>query len=228
MSAIEKAMNIEKSKSAYTITLSRAMRSVVYSMVSPIFFWPIRKPRSQKYLNLGCGGTLIEGWCNADYFLPINNYLAGSDGLWFLNAYKKWNCNDNKWSGICSEHMFEHLTYEGTIHALRECFRTLKPGCYLRISIPDIGKCVNYYNDSNNSNDKFDRIAYGALVISNICQNYSHISVWDKTLLNDILEEIGFVDVSNVNFGEGSDSNIIKDAESRKWESFYVEAKKPL
>jgi hypothetical protein len=67
----------------------------------------------------------------------------------------------------------------------------------------------------------------GAIAISSLTQQWGHVSTWDKHLLIDILAEIGFVNVSQVDFQQGSDKSLLRDYQGRKWESLYVEAQKP-
>jgi hypothetical protein len=41
-----------------------------------------------------------------------------------------------------------------------------------------------------------------------------------------MLRDVGFINVKEVSFGEGTDERIIKDNDNRKWESLYMEAQK--
>ena len=45
--------------------------------------------------------------------------------------------------------------------------------------------------------------------------------------MTEVLKQVGFVNVSIVSFGRGSDGRLIKDGEAKAHESLYVEARKP-
>jgi len=59
-----------------------------------------------------------------------------------------------------------------------------------------------------------------------LLKNYIHLSVWDTKLLGRFLREVGFKNVQEVPFREGSDFDLLKDNKARRWESLYMEAQK--
>jgi predicted SAM-dependent methyltransferase len=180
-----------------------------------------------QYLNLGCGVTKFNGWINADYY---NFHTILAYGLdfpdWMFDATQKWKCEDNVFAGIYSEHVIEHIPYSGVVNLLNECYRTLLPGKFIRIIVPDLHKYVQFYNGEYI--DELFHFSDRTLALSNLTQNWGHVSVWDKELLCEVLTEIGFVNIKRVDFKEGSDVELLKDSENRRWESLYVEAQKPI
>ena len=70
-----------------------------------------------------------------------------------MDATKPWKCPDNYWDGIFTEHVLEHLSYKDAIFAIGECYRPLKPGAWLRISVPDIDKFIRF----EHLKDKYQR-----------------------------------------------------------------------
>ncbi len=181
-----------------------------------------------KYLNLGCGTAKFHDWVNADLY-KVDKILRGIEEWpdWMLDATKAWNCPDDFWGGIYNEHMIEHINYLGVVEVFKECYRTLQPQKWLRIVVPDLSKYIRYYNHDLPS-DRFKQFSYGAQAISELTQNWGHVSVWDEHLLRDVLREVGFINVSKVDFKVGSDPKLIKDVPGRQWESLYMEAQKPV
>jgi len=134
-------------------------------------------------------------------------------------------CPDSICDGCYSSHTLEHLYPDKAYKLLNEIYRILKPGCWLRIVLPDIKRSVDFYNGKI----KITEYTFGAEAISNCTQNWGHHSTWDEELLTYALKSVGFTNIKNVKYGEeGSDKRLIKELDSRKSESFVMEAQKPL
>jgi predicted SAM-dependent methyltransferase len=194
-----------------------------------IFFksYPPSLPENN-LLNLGCGPLLYEGWINADDYgfkrtLKESNFRPN----WRLDITRPWKCKNDFFDGIFSQHVLEHVNYSDVVFVLKECFRTLKPGCWIRISVPGFKKYLEYYQGQTDSRVSFD-VPFKVLAISALTQMHGHKSTWDDLLMCAILSEIGFCNVSPVNYLEGTDGKLIKDQEDKMDESIYFEAQKPL
>ncbi len=192
-----------------------------------------RKPKlfkDKNYLNLGCGSNIIEGYINADFF-KIFQFLKKKihQKQWQLDLRYKLNCQNDTFNGIYSEHTLEHLYPSQVKILLPELHRIIKKNAFIRISVPDIQKYIDYYN---NITDKIDierfNIKYktGCEAIRNITQNYYHCSVWDFEELKKYLETAGFRNVKKMKFNESNDNNLTIDTKERKWETLYIEAQK--
>src|SRR5260221_8652518 len=198
-----------------------------------------RPPNHSRLLNLGCGNTHFEGWVNADrlrvtyLMLQAKSVMQGKLKLpeWVLDATSRWNCPDNHWEGIFTEDVLEHLSYNDAVVALKEALRTLQPGKWIRIVLPDVRRYIQFYNakaTNGSTNSWFDeQFAYGAEAIAFLTQNQGHASVWDAQLLSAVLAEIGFSNISTVDFGSGNDQRLMMDRPGGRHESLYVEAQKP-
>ncbi len=127
---------------------------------------------------------------------------------------------------MLSEHVLEHLTPTKARNLLKEINRTLKDGAWLRLSVPDLDKYLEYCNNKDLSRDEFKKWETGAEAIRSLTQHFMHSSVWNYELLSRILEEIGFVNVRKVDFLEGTDTRLLKNKQTREWESLYIEAQK--
>jgi predicted SAM-dependent methyltransferase len=174
-------------------------------------------------LNLGCGANRYDEFVNADFFTFKSGFFLKH--FWMLDLRYKLKVSDNYWDGVYSEHTLEHLYPKQVESLLLELHRTLKPGAWLRIIVPDLAKYVNYYNGEE-SHPLFHRWHYRAQAMRNISQNHFHYSLWDAPLLTLFLKNAGFAIVLKKSFGQGSDSRLLKDSANREWESLYIEARK--
>lgn len=185
---------------------------------------------NENYLNLGCGSNYIDGYINADFFYRFKFWKK--DILkreWQLDLRYPLNCNESLFDGIFTEHTLEHLYPDDSKKLLQELYRVLKPNAFIRITVPDIEKYVNYYMDKNENNmtGEFQkRYKTGCNGIRNITQNYFHFSAWDFEELKTNLEEIGFKDIKKMEFGITQNKKLSLDLQDRSWETLYVEAKK--
>ena len=185
-------------------------------------------PRGSTLLNLGSGLSCYPGWINANCY-DLHGYATGLETWpeWLLDAGRPWRCPDDHWSGIFTEHMLEHLSYAQAVTALSEAFRTLRPGAWLRVVLPDIGRaCLVYFGTATPPSHA--AAMSGPEFISHLTQHWGHRSVWDTALLSRVLLELGFVEVSPSAFGESREPQLLKDDPRRREESFYLEARKPL
>jgi predicted SAM-dependent methyltransferase len=183
-----------------------------------------RKPplnrSSKNLLHLGCGGNEIQGWINADFF----SFKRKLD--WMLDLRYPLNCDDNVWDVVFTEHTLEHLYPDRVASLLKELYRTMKPGAWIRISVPDLQKYVSYYCHQE-VDAEFAQFRTGCEAIRTLTQGSIHLSVWDSQLLKNFLESAEFINVQEVSFGKGTDRLSIQDMESRAWETLYMEAQKP-
>jgi predicted SAM-dependent methyltransferase len=182
---------------------------------------------SPRLLNLGCGSEIYDSWINADEYAfkrTIREKAFRPD--WRLDITRPWKCEDDYWDGIFTQHVLEHVPYSAAAFVLSECFRTLKPGAWLRVSVPSIGKYIDYY-EKRNADPFFAGFPQRALAISFLTQMHLHKSAWDGELLVALLCDIGFESAREVEFGQGTDLRLVKDQDIKAPESLYVEARKP-
>ena len=189
------------------------------------------RPSKNPYLiDIGVGENYTEGWVHVDFYrsrirkfwkrMPKRRMPEVETDLRF-----PLNCPSNVADGVYSGHTLEHLYPNHAYALISEIFRILKPGCWLRINVPDLTVALDiYYGRLEKSEIKF-----GAEAIGNLTQNYLHHSVWDFELLSYALKSQGFINISQVEFGRsGTDKRLIKEEEIRRHETLVVEAQKPL
>lgn len=204
---------------------------IFYTIERRISHYILRRypPRScaPNLLNLGCGPHIYPGWVNADDYAPKRRLReCGFRPNWMLDITRPWRCVDDYWDGIFTQHVIEHLSYSEAIGVFKECRRTLKPGAWLRICVPDLATYVRYYRKEIDD-DQFFPLPHRALALSFLTQMHMHRSVWDAELMIEVLTELRFADAAAVSFGRGSDPRLIKDDQEKASESLYVEARKP-
>ena len=180
-------------------------------------------------LDLGVGQNFTNGWIHVNFFSglnPVKRLLRNKDlrePEVQMDLRYPVNCPDNSIDGIYTSHTIEHLNIDDTQKLLREIYRILKPGKWVRIIVPDLELYVRYYL---NKNDLFD-FATGCEAIGSLTQKWGHKSVYDRLFLTKILKDAGFTSINRVEYGkEGNDKRLIKEPPSRKSESLVIEAKK--
>jgi predicted SAM-dependent methyltransferase len=178
-------------------------------------------------LNLGCGPHIFPGWVNADdYGFKRGLREPAFRPNWRLDITRPWRCAANHWDGVFTEHVLEHVSYSQAIVVMRECLRTLKPGAWLRISVPDLGAYVSFYQGKA-SPPEFAGFPHPAVGVSFLTQMHLHRSAWDADLMMRILTELGFIEARCAAFGVGADPRLVRDDPDKAHESLYVEARKP-
>lgn len=162
-------------------------------------------------VDIGVGNNYTSEWIHLDFFhiryrfwKKINHKKP--EVQWDLRYPLR--CPDSICDGCYSSHTLEHLYPDKAYQLLSEIHRILKPGCWLRIVLPDLKRVVDYYNGII----KIPEYTFGAEAISNATQNWGHHSAWDEDLLTYALKNVGFTNIKKVKYGEeGSDKRLIKD-----------------
>ncbi|MDJ0798486.1 MAG: hypothetical protein QNJ51_16975 [Calothrix sp. MO_167.B12] len=189
---------------------------------------PKLKANTKNLLHLGCGRNKFDNWINADFFNGLNFLkISRNRPEWMLDLRFPLNCDDNVWDGVFTEHALEHLYPDQALQLLKELNRTMKPGVWLRVTVPDLKKYVKYYCGEE-VHEKFNKWQTGCEAIRTLTQDHGHLSLWDSELLARFLKEAEFINVKEVSFMQGTDGLLIKDKEGRSWETLYMEAQKPV
>ncbi|TRU31485.1 MAG: methyltransferase domain-containing protein [Microcystis aeruginosa Ma_QC_B_20070730_S2] len=185
------------------------------------------KKSGTQLLHLGCGKSIFNGWTNADFFSRLKPWKKCENKPdWMLDLRFPLNCDDSVWDGVFTEHTLEHLYPVQVLNLLKELNRTMKPGAWLRVTVPDLKQYIDYYCGKE-VNTTFLRWETGCEAIRSLTQNYGHLSVWDSDLLSQVLKEAGFVNIKEVSFRQGTDKRLLKDQEERAWETLYIEDQRP-
>lgn len=188
---------------------------------------------NQILLDLGVGSNYKEGWINADFYrLPRikfwKKYKERPKVDLELDLRYPLPFSDNIVEGVYSGHTLEHLELDDALSLLSEVYRVLRPGCWLRINVPDLEKYINFYFGKV-SNKEFEMYSSGCEAIHSLTQSWGHRSCWDSVYLGRTLSNSGFINVKQVAFGiEATDKRLIKEEKVREWETLVMEAQKPI
>jgi hypothetical protein len=199
-------------------------------------------------VNIGSGLTVADGWLNVDgspnalfarapeFVLrfvyrasqanrqyTVDEYVAILKNNRFIHHDVAFGMpfEDESVDYAFSSHVLEHLRKEDAELLLRDVFRALRSGGYVRTCIPDLAYAVGRYN----AGDKEGFLGYffGWPDAGSLAQ---HRYMYDYQMLKALLEKIGFVNVSRCPFREGHTPDI-GVLDNRPEETLFVEAMKP-
>jgi hypothetical protein len=222
-------MNDDNEFSVYNTAYQADVRNAVkFELKSAIgrFLFSKRPPKLEKgpqLLNLGCGVSFYPEFVNADFFKLMTRFPGPN--FWALDLRYPLKCPDNYWDGIFTEHTLEHLHPASTLALLKELYRTLRPGCWIRIVVPDVSKYVDYYCGKT-SHEKFSVWQPRGAALRSVAQNFQHMALWDAELMKDCLTRSGFSEICLRSFRDGADKRLLKDQSEREFESLYMETRK--
>jgi predicted SAM-dependent methyltransferase len=181
------------------------------------------------YLDVGCGPSLRPQNINLDYhWRPgVDICCDVANGLPLPDSYV---------AGIYSEHCLEHVSLRSMPFILREFFRVLQPGAFIRIIVPDLEIYVIRYNEFLATGEHsmpyaaddptVDGVYTPAMTFNRIMHDLGHQFIYDFPTLAKLLAAVGFATITKTKFGVGSDAALLMDAPEREIESLYVEARK--
>ncbi len=127
------------------------------------------------YLNLG-GGTYCHPLDGYQNYIAVDINLSGDGWAVKHDIRNPFPLPDNSVTRIHCEDFLEHITREEIELLLEECFRLLKPGCRMRIGVPDY----------NNPKDSL------FLQQGRDTRYPLHITLTRYSLMRDIIEQSSF------------------------------------
>jgi predicted SAM-dependent methyltransferase len=162
-----------------------------------------------KKLHIGCAWHLMPGWLNNDLY-PTRKEAVHFD------ATKTFPIPSSSFDYIFSEHMIEHLTYDGGAMMLRECYRVLKPGGVIRTSTPDLQFLIDLYKEPKSPMQaeyikvasKWDTRSAAEMdtfVINMYMRRWGHLFIYDEKVLRLTMERAGFTTIRRCNLNESSE-----------------------
>jgi len=173
-----------------------------------------------------------------------------TSGVKYMNLNKRWNSiKDGSASVVYASHLFEHIQISATRLFLQESFRALSSGGVIRLVMPDMYLLSKHYvQQYERTNEKALEEFMWALNLHREGQYpkgsfkhsiigwfqgypHQHKFMYDKNLLQKMVEEAGF---SQVRFSEFGKSEYIKDIQDVEFDkslsyahSMYMDALKP-
>ncbi len=171
-----------------------------------------------KKLHIGCGHHPLPGWLNTD--------VSPEPGVTALDATQPFPFPDGAFSRIFSEHVIEHVPFEGGAAMLRECFRVLSPGGRIRISTPSFAFLLGLLHPPLGELQRAyvawaTGLFYPAeqpsalLVVNNFVRAWGHQLIYDEPTLVALLRRAGFTDVAAFELGRSDDPEL-RDLENHE------------
>lgn len=183
-------------------------------------------------VHLGCGTRVIDGWLNVD-LLPHTSSIVGFNlrtGMPFLE--------NESIDLIYHEHFFEHLDRRSARRLLADCRRVMKPGAWMRISMPDLDRMVRRYlsgwADDEGEFREYRHALYGDQLLDTpgemlnlSMRGFEHEFVYGEKDIVRMLELNGFRNVRRMEHGVSSIEAFAGiETRSRLKEPLIVEAQK--
>ena len=183
-------------------------------------------------LNLGsCTVMWHQGWEHVD-ILPIQQF-AQAYGFKFrqhdISTTLPYDSDSVRF--ITFHHSLEHFTYDVGLKILKECYRVLKRGGILRVSVPDAEKLIKAYTDGTLG--QWDEVSatsaqhtLGARKLWELMMG-GHSAIYDHASLKDAFRQAGFQTVTERGFRDSASEVIVQETmDSLPSLSVYVEGQK--
>jgi predicted SAM-dependent methyltransferase len=172
--------------------LQRRMRSMDQRLITGYF-----AQHSVRKLHIGCGTFVLDGWLNTDLHPKQSSVVQ-------LDATQPFPLPSNSVDVIYSQHMIEHVPYDGGLALLKEAHRVLKPGGLVRIATPDLQFLLNVY--SRPEEPVHERYVVWsierhipnapyvnrAFVFNNYFRDWGHSFIYDEPTLRTAMQMAGF------------------------------------
>lgn len=129
-------------------------------------------------LNLGSGGSPMEGYQNLD--------IKTSHQIYPLTGYA-----DGEVDEVRASHVLEHFPHGEVADVVKEWARVLKPGGKLKVAVPDFDWIVKAYSNGHRGDARLEHYLFGGQVDAD---DY-HRAFFNEDKLRGLLEGAGLEDV---------------------------------
>jgi predicted SAM-dependent methyltransferase len=211
-------------------------------------------------LNLGSGPSGINGWLNYDTGVlpwlskrPRLRHLICALGLlpesydvdWpaiqLVDIRHRFPLEDNSVDNIYCSQVIEHFEKYEALDILKESFRVLKPGGVIRISVPDIGKMLENYNEQREKDPQtaarvmnvlwwgYEKDIKAKSIIGKVSRFFIRDHQWhyNAESMKNLLAQAGFTKAKSFPFRNGATPDLNRlEIEIHKKHSLFIEAKK--
>ncbi len=152
------------------------------------------------FLNLGSHGDNIPGYTNIDFDDPTADLKADVSALPLENdsvdKILAYHILEHFRSGTYEPHLSNPLNPKTALEVLTEWKRVLKVGGTLEIKVPDFEKIVwLYHNFPEWARTPGANAPFGSFS-DWLCSNGQHQLIFDKKTMTDLLQIVGFKDVT--------------------------------
>lgn len=177
-----------------------------------------QKPSSSTFdiLNFGCGNIFYDDAVNSD-LMVLHRYIRKSrtPDLFWSGTIELKNYEGHFRAIIC-EHVIEHILPDNVLVLFSNFYSALKKGGDIVITFPDIQrlqKCVTCQGFSS-----------PIIAVNSAVYRFGHAFMYDVSLVEEMLQQVGFVDVRTVSFHDIPLNRYLHS--ERESESSYVIARK--
>jgi len=235
-------------RSHFIVEVVRTIRAGILDL-KVVYWLLLRGPSIRRYLHnnqikklqIGTSKSYMPGWLNTD-LVPKNRTVI------YLDASRRFPFRDDQFDYAFSEHMIEHINYNGCLFMLRECFRVLKPGGKLRLATPNLEILLGLYSKGKTAaQERFLDWVVGrnlpgvsahkdVFVINNAFRAWGHMFLYDRNVLETALVEAGFQGLKFYKPGISDDEclrgiethgDVIGSEEINQFETLVVECSVP-
>ena len=130
-----------------------------------------------RILNLGGGSNCLKGCLTADIDPRADVYL---------DITKPFPLPTSSIDSIFCEEVIEHVSIEDGSRLLKECWRVLKPGGFIRITTPDLSWFSRRISEDSEDSE-------ACCEINDIFYNHGHRFLYTRKLLQECCKETGFI-----------------------------------
>lgn len=153
-----------------------------------------------KRVQVGCGpNNIFPDWWNVDI-----RQFKGIDQV--MDVTEPWS-----WSGhldyVYAEHFLEHLTFDQAIKFLSHAGKALKVGGKLRLTTPSLEWVLkSHFSFEDHGDEKTLQQTWG---VNRAFHGWGHQFLYSKVMLKNLLEAMGFDEVTFFNYGESDDPELM-------------------
>jgi predicted SAM-dependent methyltransferase len=235
-------------RSSFMVGAVRAARAGAED-IKKLYGFTMRSRQIERYFSdnavrkvqLGTSHSPVAGWLNTD-LLPCSPEVV------YLDATRRFPFEDSTIDYVFSEHVIEHIEYQGALEMLRECYRVLRPGGKMRMSTPDLRVLVGLLSNEKTASQSFyidfatrkflPGITYckEVFVINNAFRAWGHQFLYDRQTIETTMRTIGFENIRYYRPGESDDENlkgieshgrVMECEEFNQFEAFAIEGDVP-
>lgn len=136
----------------------------------------LQKHPANRILNLGGGGNCLSECLTADISPRADIYA---------DLEKKLPFDDASFDAIFCEEAIEHIELDAATKLLKECWRILKPGGFLRITTPDLDWFMHQAVDSVQACNEINGVFY----------SHGHRYLYTRQALQFYCKDAGFINL---------------------------------
>jgi len=170
-------------------------------------------------LEVGAGSNGKAGWLATDFFEHAN---PNSTYTHHLDVTKDFPIKDATFDYIYSEHMIEHISFEGGQRMLKECNRILKPNAIIRIVTPSLGFMMRVMSPDRSLFERSyiewslrtfvpeAKFVTNAFFLNNFMRKWGHTFIYDHDTLLLAMKGAGFINIIECPIGRSQHLELSK------------------